>query len=176
MDRLGFIHGKLDIKVLILFVLRRLPGVVEQDQLREFVMSDGGVDYFDFTDCLSELVTGGSVEETDGGYRVTEKGIEAADAVQSSLPYSVRAKAERLLAPLQEKMRRDASIVTRHTLSEEGCVVTLGMGDGQGELISLSLVCAGEEQAALMEKNFRRDAENYYQRIVAMLCETDGAC
>lgn len=26
MDRLGFIHEKLDIKILILFILRRLPG------------------------------------------------------------------------------------------------------------------------------------------------------
>lgn len=171
MDRLGFIHDKLDIKVLILFVLRRLPGVVEQDQLREFVMSDGGVDYFDFTDCLSELVTGGSVEEKEGGYCITEKGIEAADAVQSSLPYSVRTKAERLLAPLQAKMRRDASIVARHSVDENGCTVTLSMGDGQGELISLSMVCAGEEQAHKIENNFRRDAESYYQRIAAMLSE-----
>lgn len=172
MDRLGFIHDKLDIKVLILFILRRLPGVVAQEQLREFVMSDGGVDYFDFTDCLSELVTGGSVTEEAGGYRVTDKGIEAADTVQSSLPYSVRTKVERLLAPLQQKMRRDASIVACHTLSEVGCTVTLAMGDGQGELIRLSLVCAGEKQAETIEKNFRRDAETYYQRIAAMLSES----
>ncbi len=91
--------------------------------------------------------------------------------MESSLPYSVRKKAARLLAPVQEKMRRDASIVAKHELTEDGCTVTLGMGDGKGELIRLSFVCAGEEQAQKIEANFRRDAELYYQRIAALLSE-----
>ena len=35
MDNFGFIHDKLDIKILILFVLRRLPGAVDQETLLE---------------------------------------------------------------------------------------------------------------------------------------------
>ena len=35
MDRFGFIHEKLDIKILILFILRRLPGVVDRETLGE---------------------------------------------------------------------------------------------------------------------------------------------
>ena len=33
MDNFGFIHDKLDIKILILFVLRRLPGAVDPETL-----------------------------------------------------------------------------------------------------------------------------------------------
>lgn len=170
-DRLGFIHEKLDIKILILYVLRRLPGVVDAETLRGLVMCDNGIGYFDYTDCLSELVSGGNVEEKDGGYTITDRGARNAEAVENSLPYSVRTKAGRLLAPVQEKMRRDASIIARHTADQDGCTVTLGMGDGRGELIRLSFVCAGEEQAKKIEANFRRDAESYYQRIAAMLSE-----
>ena len=61
MDQYGFIHEKLDIKILILFVLRRLPGTVEAETLRGLVMCDDGIGYFDYSDCLSELVTGGNV-------------------------------------------------------------------------------------------------------------------
>ncbi len=68
-------------------------------------------------------------------------------------------------------MRRDASIVARHELTGDGCTVTLGMGDGKGELIRLSFVCAGEEQAKRIEQNFRRDAETYYQKIAELLSE-----
>ncbi len=171
MDQYGFIHEKLDIKLLILFVLRRLPGVVEHETLRGLVMCDGGIGYFDYTDCLSELVTGGNVEETKEGFAITEKGARNIDEVESSLPYSVRKKASRLLAPLQEKMRRDNSIVTKHEVTEHGCTVSLSMGDGMGDLIRLSFVCAGEEQAKKIETNFRRDAENYYQQIAALLSE-----
>ncbi len=172
MDQYGFIHEKLDIKILILFVLRRLPGSVEAETLRGLVMCDDGIGYFDYSDCLSELVQSGNVEESAEGYAVTEKGARNAEAVESSLPYSVRKKASRLLAPVQEKMRRDASIVAGHELGEDGCTVTLAMGDGKGELIRLSFVCAGEEQAKKIEANFRRDAESYYQRIAAMLSES----
>ena len=76
MDRLGFIHEKLDIKILILFILRRLPGTVERDMLSDFTQCDGGVGYFDFSDCLSELVDTGLVTESPEGYRITEKGAQ----------------------------------------------------------------------------------------------------
>ena len=66
-ERFGFIHEKLDIKLLILFILRRLPGVVDRSMLTELVQCDGGVGYFDFSDCLSELVDAGQVEECEGG-------------------------------------------------------------------------------------------------------------
>ena len=171
MDQFGFIHEKLDIKILILYILRRLPGFVDAETLRGLVMCDDGIGYFDYTDCLSELVTGGNVEEKDGAYAVTEKGARNAETVESSLPYSVRTKSARLLAPVQERMRREASIVAQHELSEDGCTVTLAMGDGKGDLIRLSFVCAGEEQAEKIEANFRRDAETYYQRIAELLSE-----
>jgi hypothetical protein len=171
MDQLGFIHEKLDIKILILYVLRRLPGTVEPETLRGLVMCDDGIGYFDYSDCLSELVTGGNVEEKDGGYAVTEKGARNADAVESSLPYSVRSKALRLLAPVEEQMRRAAMLTARHTVNEDGCVVELAMEDGKGEVMHLKLLCSGEEQARGIEKRFRKDAEGVYQRVMELLCE-----
>ncbi|MCR5663728.1 MAG: DUF4364 family protein [Oscillospiraceae bacterium] len=170
MDRLGFIHEKLDIKLLILFVLNRLPGSVDGETLRELVMCDGGIIYFDYIDCLSELVTGGNVAEKDNGYAITEKGARNIVTVENSLPYSVRTKAEKLLKPLRDKMMREASIVATYTSKNGVYTVFLSMSDGKGELIRLNLVCGGEEQAKKIQANFRRGAEDYYQQIVALLC------
>ncbi|MGI5976415.1 MAG: DUF4364 family protein [Candidatus Limivicinus sp.] len=174
MDRFGFIHGELDIKILILFVLRRLPGVVDPETLMDLCQCDSGVGYFDYSDCLSDLVETEHVEERDGGYIITEKGARNADAVESSLPYSVRTKAERLIAPIQERMRRAAMIKARHEETDGGLFVNLAMSDGKGEIINLRLLCADEKQAKLMEKNFRRSAEKYYQQFVALLSEEES--
>ncbi len=171
MDRLGFIHEKLDIKILILFILRRLPGVVEPETLLELCQCDGGIGYFDYSDCLSELVDSGHIEKHEDGYSITEKGARNADAVESSLPYSVRNKALKLLSPVEERLRRAAMISAKHENTDGGCLVKLAMSDGVGEVINLKFLCADEAQAKTIEKNFRKDAEGYYQRIVALLTE-----
>ena len=171
MDNFGFIHDKLDIKILILFILRRLPGSVDPETLLELCQCDDGIGYFDYSDCLSELVATGHIAEDEEGFAITEKGARNADAVESSLPYSVRSKALKLLAPVEERLRRAAMITARHTLSEDGCTVELAMGDGKGELIHLRLLCADEEQAGTLEKHFRKNAEGYYQKIIGLLME-----
>ena len=42
------------------------------------------------------------------------------------------------------------------------------MSDGKGELAHLRLLCADEEQARRMEKNFRKSAEGYYHKVIAL--------
>lgn len=69
MARLGFIHEKLDIKILILFILRRLPGEVEPETLCELCQCDGGIDYFDYSDCLSDLIETGHIRKRRRGTR-----------------------------------------------------------------------------------------------------------
>lgn len=171
MDRFGFIHERLDIKILILFVLRRLPGAVDSETLRGICQCDDGIGYFDYADCLSELVENGNVQESEEGYAITEMGARNADAVEKTLPFSVRAKAEKLIVPVEERLRRSAMITAKHFSGEDGCTVTLAMSDGKGEVIRMELLCSGEEQAKRMEKSFRRDAEGYYQKITELLSE-----
>ena len=172
MDHFGFIHDELEIKILILFVLRRLPGAVDGETLRQLCMIDSGVGYFDYADCLSELVENGNVREIeDEGYVITDKGARNAETVESSLPYSVRSKTQKLLAPVQEQIRRAALITAQHETDENGCKVTLAMSDGGGEIIRLELLCADEQQAKTVKKHFRRDAEGYYQKIMELLSQ-----
>ena len=171
MDNFGFIHEKLDIKILILFILRRLPGTVDPETLLELCQCDEGIGYFDYSDCLNDLVETGHITESEEGYTITEKGARNADAVESSLPYSVRMKALHLIAPVEERLRREAMIVARHEADEQGCMVELGMSDGKGELAHLRLLCADEEQARAIEKRFRKNAEGYYQKIMELLSE-----
>ena len=108
--RYGFIHEKLDIKILILFVLRRLPAPVDIDMLADAVICDGGISYFDFADCLAELVETDHVTESDGKYLITDKGITNSQITESSLPFTVRVVAEKNASQLSTILSRDLSI------------------------------------------------------------------
>ena len=67
-------------------------------------------------------------------------------------------------------MRRRAMISADHETDTDGlCRVRLSLSDGMGEIASLKLLCGNEDQAAVIEENFRRTAELYYNRIMEML-------
>ena len=170
MERFGFIHEKLDIKILILFVLNRLPGPVSFETLSDLVMVDDGFDYFEYSQCLAELVRTGHVEQNENSYRITKLGSEQGDTVESSIPYSVRSRAERNAQPLIAKMKRDRQILASHEKQKDGGIkVSLSLSDGIGNIISMSVLSSDEEQAKTIEKNFRSDAENIYLKVIKLL-------
>ena len=170
MERLGFIHEKLDIKILILFILRRLPGIVAPIDLQDFTQQcDEGFGYFEYSDCLAELIESGLVIEEESGLRVSKRGADAAETVESSLPFSVRKRAEKIIAPEAERLRRLSMITAQHRNREGGCFVTLAMSDGKGEIIRLNILSSGEQQAERIEENFRDRAEEIYCRIIELL-------
>ena len=107
-EEYGFIREKLDIKLLILYILRRLSGGVDISTIFEICRVDGGVGYFDYSDCLSELTETGLIayDEDNGRYMITPKGADDIDQVGSSLPFSVRQK---VTAPSDLLMKRSSA-------------------------------------------------------------------
>lgn len=170
-ERLGFINDKLDIKILILFVLRRLPAEIDSERLADLILIDGGVGYFDYKECLAELATTAQIEDDDGLIKITAKGSRNGEILESGLPYSVRMKAEKTLTPVAEEMRRSAMILANHEVTESGITVYLAVSDGIGTIFDLKILAADEEQAKKIERNFRRKAEEYYNRFITELSE-----
>ena len=89
--------------------------------------------------------------------------------MESSLPFSVRKRAEKIIAPEAERLRRLSMITAQHRNREGGCFVTLAMSDGKGEIIRLNILSSGEQQAERIEENFRDRAEEIYCRIIELL-------
>jgi len=166
----GFIHEKIEIKVLILFVLRRLQEPVTLDVLTELTMCDGGISYFDFTDCVAELVKTGHVRFEDDKYSLTRKGERNGEITESNLPYSVRAKAENSAGGVRSAQNRNALIKTSSECSPDGgCEVFLSLSDGIGDIVSIKLFAANEQQARALENGFRKNAEGIYNALIELI-------
>ena len=170
MDSWGFIRDELDIKILILFILEKLPQPIEAATLSDLALFDGGFTWFDYTECLAALVQTEHVTETAGKYAITEKGRRNVNTVASSLPYTVRAKAERLTAPVAASMRRSSMIESAvENGPKGGKTVSLRLSDGVGEVVSMRLAVPDEEQAKAIENRFRANAEGIYNRVIELL-------
>ncbi len=166
----GFIHDELGIKMLILFIMQRLPDGVELDTLADLTLCDEGINYFDFAGCLAELCETGHLSEFDGSYTITDKGRKNGKVTENSIPYSVRIKAEKNAKAAADAMKARGLVKTSHAPRDDGCLtVSLSLSDGISEIINLDILAGTEEQAVLMEKRFRRHAERIYNEISDIL-------
>ena len=97
----GFIHDKLDIKLLVLYILDRAADSIDFATLTDLAMCDSGVDYFQFAEAVSELANSGHLEQQGDLYAITGKGRRACAAGESSLSPVIRQRCDRRLAPLE---------------------------------------------------------------------------
>lgn len=169
-ERHGFIHEKLDIKILILFILRRLPEPVTLDTLGGLTLCDEGISYFDFTECVSELVQSGHISTDGHTYALTDKGVRNGEITEDGLPYSVRVNAEKSTAELRLQMSRKSMItVSRSIRRKGGYTVELGLSDGVSDIVSMKLFAASENQARALEDGFSANAETIYNKVINLI-------
>jgi len=166
----GFFYEKLDVKILILFILRRLPKPVTYEALTELTCSGDGISYFDYSECILELIKTGHVRVKDEKYSATEKGMRNGEILEDNLPFTMRMHAEDATAALLASINRNAMIKTSHLPNQDsGCTVSLALSDGIGDIMSMELFAANEQQAAGLEKGFRESAESIYNAVIKMI-------
>ena len=175
MARYGFIHDKLDIKFLILYLMARVAAPVDFSTLTDLSLCDEGVDYFQFAEAVGELVETGHLSLDNGLYAITEKGRQNGAVCESSLPFSVKRRCTDGLARVNSALRRSAQV--RCDLQEgpgEGFTVTMALDDEGGNLLTLSLYSPTREQAKRLADSFQARPEKIYKQVLAALLEEPG--
>lgn len=170
MARQGYIHDKLDLKMLELYLLARAAGPISPEVLTDLVQRHEGVNYFEFTEATAELVNTGHLAKTEEGYLITEKGRTNSAACESSLPYSVRRRCAQDLAPVNAALRRNAQVRGEKSRREDGSItVRMTLDDDGGNLLTIELLCPSEEQADRLIAGFRARPEQVYNDVLETL-------
>ncbi len=174
MARYGFIHDKLDIKFLILYLMARVAAPIDLSDLTELAMCDGGVDYFQLAEAAAELVETGHLTLEDGRYAITEKGRRNGAACESSLPYSVKRRCSGALSRLNSVLRRNAQVRGEVAARPEGgFTVRLTLDDDSGSLLAMELFCPTQEQADRLTQGFKARPERVYNEVLSVLLGGD---
>lgn len=170
MSRTGFIHDKLDIKFLILYLMSRIVSPIDFATLTDLVMCDDGIDYFDYAECVAELVSTEHLKLEEQRYSITEKGQRNGSICESSLPYSVRLKCDKSLAKWNAVLRRDAQVRVEVEQRSDGFyTLRLILDDESGNLLTLEMLTVSPEQAEQLGERFRTEPELIYNGIIDLL-------
>lgn len=167
----GFIHDKLEIKFLILYIAARVSEPLPPEGMQELTMCDDGIDYFAYAECLNDLVQTEHLRLTEEGcYAITPKGLKNSEICQSSLPRSVRLKADRLIAAHRQELVRRAQVRSRVECRENGTyTVELSLSDDVDNVMHLQLMVATKEMAEDLAQRFQRNPEQVYSQLVTAL-------
>lgn len=172
MGRVGFIQDKLEIKFLILYVAARLIEPVPFEAMQELTMCDDGIDFFDFSECLGNLVESYHLTLSDDGlYSITEKGLHNGAICESSLPYSVRLRADKNITIYNQKLKRRAQIKSDIQPRPNGTfTVTLAFNDDDDQpLLKMDLMVPKEVMARELAERFQKNPEQLYTGVLNTL-------
>ena len=139
----GFIQDKLEIKFLILYLAARVIEPVPFDTLLDLTLCDDAVDYFDFSECLADLVKTEhlTLDEESGLYAITEKGRRNSEICETSLPYSVRLRCDKNLNACNRALRRKNQVKSSTEPRPNGTfTVSLSLDDDMGSVMDLKLM------------------------------------
>ena len=176
MQRLGFIHDMLDVKVLILFVMARVSYPVTVQQMYELCYQDDCLSYFGICTAVPEMVKSGHLRELENEYyEITDKGKADGSLTEDSIAYTVRCKAENAVSRFNRQIRRSSFVKTQIIQRENGDYsVIMALDDEIGNLMTLELLAPNQRQAVRLSKLFEKKAENIYNLTMAELLDDEA--
>ncbi len=174
MQRLGFIHDMLDVKVLILFVMARVNYPVTQQQVYELCYQDDCLSYFDVCIALPEMVKSGHLRQEDESYTITEKGRADGATTEDSIAFTVKTRAENAVNRFNRQIRRSSFVKTQVIPRDTGDFsVIMALDDELGNLMTLELVAPNQRQAVRLGRLFEKKAEAVYNLTMAELLDEE---
>ena len=168
MQRLGFIHDMMDVKVLVLYVAARSGYPMTAQEVYELCYQDESLSYFDVCTALPEMVASGHMTQMeDGRYEITEKGRADGKLTEDSLAFTVKQKAENAVAKFNRQLRRSSFVKTQILPRDNGDFsVVMALDDEVGNLMTLELVAPNQRQAVRLGKLLEKKAEILYNQTM----------
>lgn len=171
MERHGFVHDMLDVKVLILYIMARVAYPVDLQKIYELSYQDDGLSYFDVAEAVPQMIESGHLERVDDErYVITEKGREAGSVTEDSVAYPVMQRARAAVERYNRDVRRSSFVKTEIRQRECGdFTVQMSLNDEVSDLLRLELMAPTQKQAHRLAGAFSRNAETIYRLVMDQL-------
>ena len=173
MQRLGFIHDMMDVKVLILYVAARASYPMTAQEVYEVCYQDECLSYFDVCTALPQMVESGHMQQVDGErYEITEKGKADGKLTEDSIAFTVKQRAENAVSRFNRQLRRQSFVKSQVIPRENGDFsVVMSLDDEMGNLMTLELLAPNQRQAIRLGRLYEKKAEVLYNLTMSELLD-----
>ena len=177
MQRLGFIHDMMDVKVLILYVASRSNYPMTTQQIYELCYQDDCLSYFDVCTAIPEMVASGHLQQVEEDrYQGTEKGKHDGALTEDSIAFTVKQRAENAVSRFNRQLRRSSFVRTQILHRDSGDYsVIMALDDEGGNLMTLELMAPNQRQAVRLGQLFESRAEELYSLTMTCLLEEEDS-
>lgn len=166
-------------KLLLLYILKMSPNNLTNNELTEFILKKGYMNYFAIQQYLSELHQGEMIEirgkDENKIYTVLEKGEISLNLFESKIPDRIIQELANEFK-LQEKMKiRETQVIGEFYPKENNQYsVNLKLVENDETLFSLYFDVATESQAKNFCNIWKENTESIYQKILNLFISSNG--
>ncbi len=171
---LGGLRNRDDIRLRVCYLLKSIDAPMTRQMLNDAMQEDGLANFFEVGQAIEELLKTGNITvdilDDEEVISVTEKGREAAELLQTSLPKTVREKAVNSAIRLttKAKVERENKIEVKKE-DDGGYTITFSLFDRDTEMMKLSIYVVDSLQLETVKQNFINDPVKVYSSIITSL-------
>ena len=166
----GMLTNIIDIKILICYLLNAVGEPMDKEQMIDMIFENDIAEYFDLRAAVMQLVENGNVSESaDGTLTLTDSGKEAAEQLESTLPFTAREKVVREGLKITTLSKRKKGNKAEIEKTKDGIFVKCYLLDDTQEVFTFKLLVPDEFQANMVKEKFLENPALVYKNFISSL-------
>ena len=159
-------------KVIILYILNKLPNPISNEGLYKLVLSINDMNYFYFQQFLLDLTNNKYIEYFNNGihtiYKITTLGKNVLELTEDILPGILKLLIDTELTTAKTKKTNKTEFTPR---SENNYVVTCKILENNECCFELKATAPSREQAKKIVSNWENNSNEIYRKILSLLTQ-----
>ena len=165
-------------KVLILYLLNKLPDGIKSDHLYKIVSLANNMNYFYLQELLTDLIdtklVGSFTREEDTFIKITSEGQNALSLTKSLLPGILKLKADNVFQEEVPIIKEESSIITEYIPKDENnYTVKCKIVEKNDVIFEVSAFAGSRDRAKQISDNWKNNATRIYPQIIDLLLNGD---
>ena len=165
-------------KVLILYILNKIPDGILEGGLYKIISSINDVNYFYFKEVLTDLLDSKLVgiftkdEEEESVLKITSEGINALSLTIDVLPGILKLKADNVFEKEFSSITNETSVISEFIpRNENDYIIKCKVIEKNETIFEVKTFAGSRERAKKIVDNWNKNASKIYPKILNMLLE-----